>query len=249
MTELFVDPTGVDALTRFVAHVLLVAACTGVSIYTVLNIRARTVQSSMWRYLFLSGVVGVGYGLLAIVETVAAGGAIASNPVTVGAFRRVSQLFFIVFLALAMRELYYESPHESDELLASLSPRTIRLLEAGFLTVIMIEFVVVILLGFVTVARVVQLAASVAFTAYGVSFALPIKSAAMTSRTVLDTMVTYVIAVMITAGAASAIEIGYVVGIPPAAVESTAVVLTVMTGTFLVALTIRLKQNVDGRRY
>ena len=57
-------------------------------------------------------------------------------------------------------------------------------------------------------------------------------------------MLTYIIAVLLSAGGASAVEVGVVIGIQPAVVNSIGLVLTIMSITFLLVLTTRLKQNV-----
>jgi len=143
-----------------------------------------------------------------------------------------------------MRELYYESPQHTDELIAQLPIENIRYIEAAFLTVIFLQFFVIVAIGFVDIALIVQLAGSIAFMLYGISFAGKIKRAAMASRTVLGTMLSYIIAILLSAGAASAAEVGIVVGIQPAVVEGIAIVLTVMSITFMLVLTTRLKQNI-----
>jgi hypothetical protein len=57
-------------------------------------------------------------------------------------------------------------------------------------------------------------------------------------------MLTYIIAILLSAGAASAVEVGVLVGVQSALVESISIVLTIMFITFLLVLTTRLKQNV-----
>ncbi|MFW6321154.1 MAG: hypothetical protein ACOC0Z_04835 [Halohasta sp.] len=238
------DPEGTVIVTRLVTYLLLLVASGSLGYYTSQNARRRTIRSEMWQYVFLTGVVGVMYAFTATAETIAAAEVFTANTELVSAVRRVCQLFFIIFLALAMRELYYESPQQSGGLASRLPIESIRYIEAAFLVVVFIEFMAIILIGLIDVARVVQLAASIAFTVYGVSFAAGIKGAAMTQRTVLDTMLTYIIAILLSAGAASAVEVGVVVGIQPALVESIGIVLTIMSITFILVLTTRLKQNV-----
>lgn len=238
------DPEGTVIVTRIVTYLLLFVTSVSLTYYTRQNARRRTIQSEMWQYVMLTGIVGGVYAFTATAETIAAVEALTANTALVSAIRRVCQLFFIIFLALAMRELYYESPQQSDGLASRLPIESIRYIEAGFLTIVFIEFIAIILIGLVDIARIVQLAAAVAFTVYGVSFAAGIKGAAMTQRTVLDTMLTYIIAVLLSAGGASAVEVGVVIGVQPAIVESVGIVLTIMSITFLLVLTTRLKQNV-----
>lgn len=236
---------GAETLTWFVAHVLLAVACLGTAVYSRANERYSQYDPLMWRYLALSALVGAVYATIAIVEPIVASFAIGE--ITIGAVRRLTQMFFIIFLALAMRELYFQTPNQSsdDDLL---SIDTVRRIETIFLLVIFGQFLVVIFFGLVGVARVIHLFASVVFTIYGVTFALGIRSNRMASGTVLDSMVTYVIAVLLTLGIASAIVVVGASGVVAAAAESAVNVLTVMGASFLLVLIIRLKQNVDAAR-
>lgn len=244
MSSVLADPVGTVIVIRITAFLLLFAASVLLSYYTLQNATRRTINSEMWDYVILAGVAGSLYAITAGAETIAASEAFAADPALVGGIRRLCQLFFIIFLALAMRELYYESPQHTDELIAQLPIENIRYIEAAFLTVIFLQFFVIVAIGFVDIALIVQLAGSIAFMLYGISFAGKIKRAAMASRTVLGTMLSYIIAILLSAGAASAVEVGVVVGIQPALVEGIAIVLTVMSITFILVLSIRLKQNI-----
>jgi hypothetical protein len=240
------NPEGTVIVTRLTAYLLLFVASISLTYYTMQNSRRRTIQSEMWEYVILAGIVGALYAVTGTAEVVAAADIVPANSGFVGSIRRLCQLFFIIFLALAMRELYFESPQQTEDrgISMPISIESIRWIEAGFLCIAFLQFMVIIFLGLVNVTLIVQLAASIGFTLYGVSFAARIKGAAMSSRTVLDTMLTYIIAILLSAGAASAVEVGVLVGIQSALVESVSVVLTVMSITFLLVLTTRLKQNV-----
>ena len=244
MSSVLADPVGTIIVTRITAFLLLFAASVLLSYYTLQNATRRTINSEMWDYVILAGVAGSLYAITAGAETIAASEAFAADPALVGGIRRLCQLFFIIFLALAMRELYYESPGHTDELIEQLPIENIRYIEAAFLIVVFLQFLVIVLVGLVDIARIVQLAASIAFMLYGISFAVKIRNATMASRTVLGTMLSYIIAILLSAGAASAVEVGVVVGIQPALVEGIAIVLTVMSITFILVLSIRLKQNI-----
>lgn len=244
MSSVLADPLGTVIVTQIIAYSLLFVASVSLSYYTLQNARRKTIQSRMWDYVLLAGVAGALYAITATAEIIAVAEVAAADPGLVGGVRRICQLFFIVFLALAMRELYYESPQQSDGLASRIPIESIRYIEAAFLVVVFIQFMTIILLGLITVARIVQLAASIAFMLYGISFAAGIRGTAMTSRTVLGIMLTYIIAILLTAGTASAVEVGFVFGIQPAVVESIGIVLTIMSVTFIFVLTTRLKQNV-----
>ena len=245
MSSVLADPVGTVIVTQITAYLLLFVASISLSYYTLQNANRRTLNSEMWDYVILAGVVGALYAITASAETVAASEAVAADTALVGGIRRLCQLFFIIFLALAMRELYYESPRRTDELAAQLPIENIRYIEAAFLIVVFLQFMLIVLLGLVDIARIVQLAASLAFMLYGISFAIKIRTATMASRTVLGTMLSYIIAILLSAGAASAVEVGIVVGVQPALVEGISIVLTVMSITFILVLTTRLKQNIS----
>lgn len=240
------DPEGTVIVTRLTAYLLLLVASISLTYYTIQNSSRRTIQSEMWEYVILAGIVGALYAVTGTAEVIAAADIVDASSGFVGSIRRLCQLFFIIFLALAMRELYFESPQQTGDRGVDLpiSIESIRWIEAGFLFIAFIQFMIIILLGLVNVTLFLQLAASIGFTLYGVSFAARIKGAAMSSRTVLDTMLTYIIAILLSAGAASAVEVGVLVGVQPALVESLGIVLTIMSITFLLVLTTRLKQNV-----
>ena len=240
------DPAGTVVVTRLTAYLLLFVASGSLTYYTLQNSRRRTIRSEMWGYVILAGIAGALYAVSGTAEVIAAAEVLAADLGFIGSIRRLCQLFFIIFLALAMRELYFESPQQTGDRGVDLpiSIESIRWIEAGFLFIAFLQFMVIIFLGLANVTLVVQLAASIGFTVYGVSFATRIKGAAMSSRTVLDTMLTYIIAILLSAGGASVVEVGVLVGVQPALVESLSVVLTIMSITFLLVLTTRLKQNV-----
>jgi len=240
------NPAGTVVVTRLTAYLLLFVASISLTYYTMQNSRRRTIRSEMWGYVILAGIAGALYAVTGTAEVIAAAEVVAADIGFVGSIRRLCQLFFIIFLALAMRELYFESPQETGDrgIDLPISIESIRWIEAGFLFIAFLQFMIIILLDLINVTLIVQLGGSIGFTAYGVSFASRIKGAAMSSRTVLDTMLTYIIAILLSAGGASAVEVGVLADIQPALVESISIVLTIMSITFLLVLTTRLKQNV-----
>lgn len=246
MSSILADPTGTVVVTRITAYLLLFVASISLSYYTLQNATQRTLNSEMWDYVILAGIVGALYAVTATAETIAASGTLPADAAFIGGLRRLCQLFFIIFLALAMRELYYESPQRTDELVDQLPIENIRYIEAAFLVVVFLQFLLIILIGLETITRVIQLAASIAFMFYGIAFAAKLKNATMASRTVLGTMLSYIIAILLSAGAASAIEIVVIVGVQPAVVDGISIVLTIMSITFILVLTTRLKQNVTN---
>jgi len=232
-------------LTRFVAGVLLAATCIATAWYALMNARNDSPRLLMWRYIGLSTAVGAVFAALIVTEAIytASGW---SDVVT--AFRRLSQLFFVIFLSLAMRELYYEQSTAGDKT-HRLSLANARRLETGFMLLALVQFPVAALLGPTTVTLSIVVIAAAAFTAYGVSFARGIRERRLTSGTVLDVTVTYVIAVLLSVGTLSIVEGSYIIGVPEVAVDSAVNIFLIMSATFLISLIIRLKRNAEATQH
>lgn len=227
-------------VTRFVAAVLVLAACFGTTWYALVTARHEPHNTLVWRYVALSTAVGGVFSALLLVETIAPG-----VGTVVVAFRLLAQLFFAVFLALSLRELYYAQPATSAEG-DRISLSTARRIETGFMLLALIQFPIVVWIGPTVIAQVILALAAGAFTIYGVSFGQAIRARRLTRGTVLDATVTYTIAVLLCVGAVSMIEGAVIVSIPQPAVGGAVNVLLVMIGTFLISLIIRLKRSADA---
>jgi hypothetical protein len=240
-----VDPgtgiAGSGVLTRFLAFVVLFVACAITTVYAGLNDRRGTLSVEIWRYVVIAMGAGMAYAVAGSYELL---GPTAVDGTAVTALRQVFQLFFIVLLSLSMRELYYRLPYREVGS-TPISHGRARLLEAVFMGIVFVEFAVVIAIGLTTAVQAVQAVASVAFAAYGISFAAGIRADSMASGTVIDSLLVRFIAVLTCLGAVGLLEGGTLVGVPPALAAGAATVFIVMSATFLVALAIRLKANVD----
>jgi hypothetical protein len=240
-----VEPTvaGSGTLTRFLAFVVLFSACGITTLYAALNDRRGTLSIEIWRYVVVAMGTGMVYAVLGGYELL--GSAVLSDAVLTG-LRQVFQLFFIVLLSLSMRELYYRLPYRSAESGSTLlSHGRARLLEAAFMGIVFVEFVVVISIGLTVAVRAVQAVASVAFAAYGISFAAGTRAGAMAGGTVIDSLLVRFIAVLTCLGAAGALEGGALVGLPPTLVASAVTVFLVLSAAFLLTIALRLKANVE----
>ncbi|NUE03018.1 hypothetical protein HUB97_11010 [Halorubraceae archaeon YAN] len=242
MMEQAVVTPGTGGLTRFVASVLLIVSCFGASYYAAGSARHSTFSTLLWRYLSLATAVGGLFGVFSIIVTIGVGGA------TLVAVRGLFGLFFIIFLALSMRELYYQAPYRSSGSDGWISLTRARRLETIFMVIVIIEFGIAILIGLTRVSQTIQLLASLAFTLYGVSFAHSMRNETLSSGTVIDSVLTYTIAVLLCIGIGFAVESGAVVGLPDTTIDSAVNILTVMGASFLISLIIRLKQNVEAVR-
>jgi len=238
MTEIVV---GSGALTRFLAFVLLFVACAITTVYAGLNDRNGTLSVAIWRYVVVAMGAGMGYSIAGGYELL---GSTALDAAIVTGIRQVLGLFFIILLSLSMRELYYRLPYrQADETL--LSHGRARLLEAMFMGIVFVEFAIVIAIGLTTTVQAIQSVASVAFAGYGISFAAGTRAASMVGGTVIDSLLVRFIAVLTCLGAAGLLEGGTLVGVPAELAASATTVFIVMAATFLIALAIRLKANVE----
>jgi hypothetical protein len=227
------------AVVHFLASVLVSAAALFFGYYAVLNLRLNRLESQrpFWRYLALVGATAGLYGLLGVAETV-----VPSQAVT--AFGHGALLFCIVCLAFSMREVYYESalaPSPADQ---RFSLETLRRVEAGFVVVILAEWVAVLLVDQSVVAQFVKGAGSVAFAAYGVLFAEKLE--AMARGTALDTLRRHLVPVLVSLGVLGFADLGVAAGLSPVVVQAVESVFVVLVSGFLVTATIRLQQNVEG---
>ncbi len=239
MTELGVAESGV--LTRFLAFVLLFVACGITIVYAGLNDRRGTLSVEIWRYVVLAMGTGMVYAIVGGYELLGTAGV---SEAAVTGLRQVFQLFFIILISLSMRELYYRLPYrEADSTL--LSHGRARLLEAGFMGIVFVEFAVVIAIGLTVAVQAIQSIASVAFAIYGISFAAGTRAEAMAGGTVIDSLLVRFIAVLTCLGAAGLLDGGALLGLPPTLVSSAATVFLIMAATFLLTVALRLKANVE----
>lgn len=238
------EPTivGSGVLTRFLAFFVLFVACGITTIYAALNDRHGTLSIEIWRYVVVAMGTGMVYAIIGGYELT---GTTALPDATLTGLRQVFQLFFIILVSLSMRELYYRLPYQDAES-ALLSHGRARLLEAAFMGIVFVEFVVVISIGLTAAVQAIQAAASFAFAVYGISFAAGTRAGAMASGTVIDSLLVRFIAVLTCLGAAGVLDGVVLLGLPPALVASAATVFIIMAATFLLTLALRLRANVEG---
>ncbi len=238
-----VEPTiaGSGVLTRFLAFVVFFLACAMTTLYAALNDRHGTLSIEIWRYIVVAMGAGMAYAVVGSYELL-----ISSDftGATLTGLRQVLQLFVIILLSLSMRELYYGLPYRNAEA-GWFSHGQARVIETGFMGIVFIEFVVVLSIGLTVAVQAVQAVASVAFAAYGISFAFGTRAEAMASGTVIDSLLVRFIAVLTCLGAAGALDGGALLGLPPTLVAGATTVFIVMSGTFLLTLSLRLKANVN----
>lgn len=226
-------------VVHFLGSVLVAFAAAVFGIYVVLNLRLNRLESQgpFWRYLALVGAAAVLFGLFGVVETV-----VESRVLT--AFGHGALLLCIVFLALSMREVYYNSALAPAEDERSMSLATVRRIEVAFVVIIVVEWLGVLVIDRLFVAQVVKAGGSLAFAVYGVVFAEKLES--MTRGTSLDTLRRHLLPVLVCLGVLGVVDLGTVVGIPPVVVDAVRNVFVVLVSAFFITATIRLQQNVEG---
>jgi hypothetical protein len=227
------------AVVRFIGSVLVVTAGAVFGFYAVQNLRLNRLESQrpFWRYLALVGASAGGYGLFGV-----AGLAVRSRALT--AFGHAALLLCIVFLAFSMREVYYGSALAPPPDEGRIPLSTLRRLEAGFVVVILVEWVAVLLIDQPVVAQFVKGLGSVAFAVYGVVFAEKLE--AMARGTTLDTLRRHLQPLLVSLGVLGLADLGAVVGVSPVVVGAIENVFVVLVAAFLVTASIRLQQNVEG---
>ena len=160
------------------------------------------------------------------------------------AFGHGALLFCIVFLAFSMREVYYDSALAPAPEQQRFSLATLRRIEAGFVVVVLVEWVAVLLIDQSAVAQFVKGLRSVAFAAYGAVFAEKLE--AMARGTALDTLRRHLLPVLVSLGVLGVADLGVVAGLDPVVVQAVENVFVVLVAGFLITATIRLQQNVEG---
>jgi len=227
------------AVVGFLGAVLIAVAASFFGFYAALNRRLNRLESQepFWRYLVFAGAAAALYGLVGVAEAI-----VRARLLT--AFGHGALLLCTVFLAFSMREVYYNSalappPEESRVSLA-----TLRRVEAGFVAVVVVEWLAVALLGQVAVAQFVKAGGSLAFATYGAVFAEKLE--AVTSGTPLDTLRRHLLPVVVCLGVVGVADLGTVAGVPAVVVDGVRSVFVVLVAGFLITATIRLQQNVEG---
>jgi len=190
----------------------------------------------VWRYLAVATGVGGVFGFVAIASL------LSPQSTVWAALTGATGLFFVILLSLSIRELYFESAtdRQHDEWV---SLATARRIETAFMLIIVFEFAVLVSTGFVWVTDLVQVIGAVAFAGYGVSFAYRIRAATVVRGTVMDSVLTYTVAVLLTISVALAIEPTTRFGVSPVLTDSVVTVLVVMSATFLIVLIVRFRQT------
>lgn len=223
-------------LTRFIGWVLLSISCFATTYYAWTTAERFGSDRLVWRYLAVATGVGGVFGFVAIASV------LSPQSTVWAALTGAVGLFFVILLSLSIRELYFESAPAGrrDEWI---SLPTARRIETAFMLIIIIEFAVLVSTGFVWVTDLVQILGAIAFAGYGVSFAYRVRAATIARGTVMDSVLTYAVAVLLTISVALAVEPTTRFGVPPGLSDSIVTVLVVMSASFLIVLIVRFRQT------
>ena len=227
------------AVTAFIAYVLVCASAIIFGRYSIRNFQLNRLetQAPFWRYLSFAGLTGLLYGGFGIME-------LLSGALWALAFRDATMLFFVVFQAFAMREIYYNSALAPPIEERSFSLRAIRRIEVGFMVVIGIEWLAVFVIGSGELITAVKAIGAVAFALYGLAFGQRLETVAR--GTSLDTLRRHLIPVLICVGCIGLLDVVVLLGVGDVVATPTKNVFLVMIAAFIVTASIRLQQNVEG---
>lgn len=233
---------GTDAsanVVRFIGPGVLTVTAGIFGFYALRNLRLNRLESQrpFWRYLIAIGITGVTYGTFGMAGVVSDGRWLL-------ALGHTGFLFCTVFLAFAMRELYYNgavAPAWDD---GRIPLSRLRRIEMGFVGIIVLELLVVLLLGHGSIVSFVKGMGSLSFAVYGLVFAERLESLA--HGTSIDTLRRHLLPVLVCSGLVGLADLGVLVGVEASLVESIESVFVVMIGAFLLTASIRLQQNVHG---
>lgn len=226
-------------VVQFVGSGLLAVSAAIFAFYAVRNLKLNRLESQrpFWRYLVLLGVTGAAYGAFGVID-------VASPGRWVSALGHAALLFATVFLAFAMRELYYNSALAPPPDERRVSMGRLRQVESAFVGVILLELLVVLLIDQLAVVALVKGVGSLAFATYGVVFAERLES--LTRGTSVDTLRRHLLPVLVCVGLLGVADLAVHLGVELLIVRSVESVFVVMVGAFLLTATIRLQQNVYG---
>jgi hypothetical protein len=226
-------------VVQFVGSGLLAVSAAVFAFYAVRNLQLNRVESQrpFWRYLVLLGSTSAAYGALGVAGVTSPGR-------WVTALGHATLLFSTVFLAFAMRELYYNSTLAPPPEERRVSMARLRQVETAFVGVIVLELLVVLLFDQLLVVALVKALGSFAFAFYGVVFAERLE--AMARGTAIDTLRRHLLPVLVCVGLLGVVDIAALFGADVLVVQSVESVFVVMVGAFLLTATIRLQQNVHG---
>lgn len=228
-----------EVVTAFIAYVLVSVSAGFFGFYALRNLQLNRLESQgpFWRYLTFAGIVGLGYGVFGIAE-------LLTRSVWALAFRDAAMLFFAVFLAFAMREIYYNSALAPPPEERTVPLGTVRRLEVGFMAVIGVEWLAVFVIGQGELITTVKALGGLAFAAYGLTFGERLEAVAR--GTSLDTLRRHLVPVLICVGCIGLMDLVVLQGIAAVVAASTKNVFLVMIAAFTITATIRLQQNVEG---
>ena len=191
----------------------------------------------LWEYLVAVGAVTALYGVIGVLEVV------TSLRTT---FKQGVMLAVVLFLALSVREIYYNGALSADaEDRREFRGR--RALELAVVAVVGVVTVVIFGIGAVGITRpllALQGVGSLVFAGYGFWFGRQQTAAVMVQGTMIDSLLRHLMPVMAFATLVPAVDLATVAGLDRVVVMHVQVVFVIMTATALMTATIKLRQNL-----
>lgn len=234
-------PTAI--VSHILAYILVGASAAVFGFYAIRNTRFAWLEpnSRRWLYLALAGGAGTIFGVAGVADEFATG----SFATWAVLFKHGGLLFFTVFLAFAMREVYYKSiyaPVEEQQVVSHATARRVENVLLGL--VILTWWGSVFTGGHHTFVESIETAGLIFFALYGIGFGLRVGFRAKGST--LDRLLRHLIPIMVCVGIIGVGRVSRLAGIPEAYVWGLMDVLTIVAATLLFTATIGLKRNLEA---
>lgn len=227
------------AVVAIVGATLLAGLSVRLALLSVLTRnRVARPQAALWEYFGFAGVVGALYGGLALVELW------ADTPLP---FLEGLLLAFALFVALAMREAYFNATLANAELDRLGQYRVRRGLEVGLVGVV-VAVAVGPMIGRNDAFTVLTALAGTAVVCYGLYYQIRRSRTPATRGTLIDTLVRQTVPVLVFSGGALAAPVLALVGTSTTVATAVSAVFVVVTAASLLPVTIKLSQHLSARR-
>lgn len=230
-----VQTAGEGAIVALIGYALLAVLSTRLAVLAIkTKRRGARPQSALWSYFTFAGIVGALAGALGLGELVLG-----------GVFRVVDTILlaFVIMIALAMREAYYNATFSNAEIDRLGEFRTRRAIEIGFVVVVVVSAIGQLLGSSGVLTSLVGVTA-VVVVGYGIYFHHRRTGEPATRGTLIDSLLRQTLPALVFGGGAVAMSLLRFVGVEPVIVETTANVFVVLTAGALMTVTIKLHQHL-----
>lgn len=189
-------------------------------------------QHGIWRSLRRIGLFTTAYGVVGILEIL--------SSVTVAA-RNVFLLATVLAVAFTIRKIHATASTDT----ASTVPDFERLLQLGFVTLVIV-YLAAVAAGTTRLAAGIEGTSALTSLLYGIFFFEAQTANTRLQGTLLDSLLRHLLPILVFSGLVGVLALATAIGIEPVVVWHVQVVFIIMTGTALMAGTIKLRQNLAG---